>query len=46
MADFYLTPGLGQNEVRLAYVLNCKDLAKAMAVFKQGLEAYLNKVKN
>lgn len=37
---FYATPGLGQNEVRVAYVLCEKDLRHAVAVFAAGLEAY------
>ncbi|MFA6534031.1 MAG: pyridoxal phosphate-dependent aminotransferase [Patescibacteria group bacterium] len=42
-ADFYLTPGLGRNEVRLAYVLNSKSLKEAMEVFRRGLEEYLKR---
>lgn len=37
---FYATPGLGSNEVRLAYVLNCDDLRKAIRVLGEGLKAY------
>ena len=37
---FYATPGLGQNEARLAYVLNCGDLDRAMDALAAGLEAY------
>ncbi len=37
---FYGTPGKGKNEVRMAYVLNLKDLEKAMKVFEAGLKAY------
>lgn len=40
MPDFYMTPGLGQNEIRIAYVLNTKDLARSMEILKKGLEAY------
>ncbi|MBD3359998.1 MAG: aminotransferase class I/II-fold pyridoxal phosphate-dependent enzyme [Candidatus Buchananbacteria bacterium] len=39
--SFYLTPGLGKNEIRIAYVLNEKDTRQAMDVFKKGLEKYL-----
>ncbi len=39
-AGFYSTPGLGQNEVRTAYVLNCDDLKAAMECLKAGLAAY------
>ena len=38
---FYMTPGLGVDEIRLAYVLNSEDLAKAAHLLKEGLEAYL-----
>jgi aspartate aminotransferase len=37
---FYGTPGLGKNEVRLAYVLNQHDLAEAMDCLEQALEQY------
>jgi aspartate aminotransferase len=39
-SGFYATPGLGQDEVRIAYVLNCEDLAAAMECLKAGLKAY------
>lgn len=39
-AGFYATPGLGQNEVRMAYVLNKNDLAKALKCLEEGLKAY------
>ncbi|OPJ57190.1 pyridoxal phosphate-dependent aminotransferase [Alkalithermobacter paradoxus] len=39
---FYSTPGLGKDEVRLAYILNEDDLTKAMEVLKKGLETYIN----
>lgn len=38
---FYATPGLGRDEVRLAYILNEKDLHKAAVLLKEGLEQYL-----
>lgn len=37
---FYATPGKGKQEARIAYVLNCEDLKKAINVLKQGLSAY------
>ena len=43
--DFYLTPGRGRSEVRIAYVLNTKDLKGAMVVFAKGLEAFIQKEK-
>lgn len=39
-SGFYTTPGLGKNEVRLAYVLKKEDLAKALIVLEKALEAY------
>lgn len=38
---FYMTPGLGVDEIRLAYVLNSDDLSKAARLLKEGLETYL-----
>src|SRR5690348_10290117 len=37
---FYGTPGLGRNEVRLAYVLNLKDINDAMDCLEKALEQY------
>lgn len=37
---FYATPGLGKNELRIAYILCKEDLKKAMNVFAKGLYAY------
>jgi aspartate aminotransferase len=37
---FYATPGLGQDEVRIAYVLNEEDLAEAVKILGAGLAAY------
>lgn len=37
---FYATPGLGRNEARLAYVLCCEDLEKAMDSFEAALDTY------
>jgi aspartate aminotransferase len=37
---FYATPGKGKDEVRIAYVLNCLDLDRAMKVLTAGIEAY------
>lgn len=41
---FYGTPGLGKNEVRLAYVLNKTDLNAAMDCLGKALEVYPGKV--
>ncbi len=37
---FYSTPGLGTNEVRLAYVLKSEDLSRAMDVLEVALRDY------
>ncbi len=39
-SGFYVTPGLGSDEVRIAYVLNCEDLTAAMECLQAGLAAY------
>ena len=39
-SGFYATPGLGKQEVRLAYVLKKEDLAKAMETLEVALKAY------
>ncbi|MEG2067205.1 MAG: pyridoxal phosphate-dependent aminotransferase [Tannerellaceae bacterium] len=43
-SGFYTTPGLGKNEVRMAYVLKKEDLAKALIVLAKALEAYPGRV--
>ncbi len=40
---FYATPGLGKDEVRIAYVLHEEELVKAMQVLKIALTEYINK---
>ncbi|HPX05801.1 MAG TPA: pyridoxal phosphate-dependent aminotransferase, partial [Tenuifilaceae bacterium] len=37
---FYATPGLGANEVRIAYVLNIDDLRSSMKCLEQALKVY------
>ena len=39
-SGFYSTPGAGRDEVRLAYVLNKEDLAKALVVLEKALDEY------
>jgi aspartate aminotransferase len=39
-AGFYVTPGRGRNEVRIAYVLRGADLERAVSVLAAGLVAY------
>lgn len=41
-AEFYVTKGIGKNEIRIAYVLNTKELKEAMIVLQKGLEKYLS----
>jgi hypothetical protein len=40
MQDFYLTPGLGTNEIRIACVLKKPDLKLAMEILRLGLIEY------
>ena len=40
---FYATPGLGKNEIRLAYILNEEALTKAMKIFQLGLAEYMKR---
>lgn len=42
-SGFYITPGLGKQEVRLAYVLNVKDIHAAMDCLEEGLAVYNKK---
>ena len=39
-SGFYSTPGMGRNEVRIAYVLKKEDLQRALFVLEKALEAY------
>ena len=39
-SGFYATPGMGMDEVRMAYVLKREDLAAAMDTLEAALEAY------
>ena len=39
-SGFYSTPGLGKDEVRIAYVLNINDLKNAMETLAVALKAY------
>jgi aspartate aminotransferase len=41
---FYGTPGLGKNEVRLAYVLNRQDLSEAMDCLQVALQQYPGRI--
>lgn len=41
---FYNTPGLGKNEVRIAYVLKIEDIKNAIITLKHALEVYPGRV--
>ena len=43
-SGFYATPGMGRDEVRMAYVLNREDLGKAMDTLEKALEAYPGRI--
>ena len=43
-SGFYITPGAGRNQVRIAYVLKKEDLEKALVVLRKALEAYPGRV--
>jgi aspartate aminotransferase len=42
-AGFYSTPGVGLNEVRIAYVLNKKDLIRSVEILKDAISVYNSK---
>ena len=39
-SGFYATPGMGRDEVRIAYALNIEDLKRAVVILEKALEAY------
>ncbi len=39
-AGFYATPGLGENQIRIAYVLDQESLKRAITILKEALLAY------
>jgi aspartate aminotransferase len=39
-AGFYSTPGVGLNQIRIAYVLNTEKLIKAVHIIKEALKVY------
>ena len=43
-SGFYATPGLGKNEVRMAYVLKIEDLKRALVILEKALEAYPGRI--
>ena len=42
-AGFYGTPGLGKDEIRIAYVLKQEDMRRAVELLRLGIEAYNNR---
>ena len=42
---FYATPGMGLQQARIAYVLDCEELTQAMECLKVALQQYFNKIK-
>lgn len=42
---FYATPGLGKDEMRIAYVLNQADMRRGVELIRLGIEAYNKKNK-
>jgi aspartate aminotransferase len=42
-SGFYATPGLGKNQVRMAYVLKTEDLKNAMEALSEALKVYPGK---
>lgn len=41
-AGFYSTPGMGKNEVRIAYVLKKEDLVKSVQILREALKVYMD----
>ena len=39
-AGFYSTPGIGLNEVRIAYVLKKEDLIRSVEILKDAISVY------
>lgn len=42
LGGFYITPGMGKSEIRIAYVVNSEELKDACSILAKGLEAYSN----
>ena len=43
-AGFYATPGLGVDQIRIAYVLSDEKMRKALKILKEGLKVYRDTV--
>ena len=41
---FYATPGIGKDEMRIAYVLNQDDMRRGVELIRLGIEAYNKKL--
>lgn len=46
MSGFYTTPGIGLNEVRIAYVINIEELGKSLKILDEALKVYPYRVDN
>ena len=44
MSGFYTTSGIGDDEVRIAYVLNKVELAKCLKILTEALKVYPGKI--
>lgn len=44
-SGFYATAGSGKDEIRLAFVLSCQKLKKAMKILGAGLKIYKNEIR-
>src|SRR5690606_25846772 len=42
-AGFYSTPGVGLDEIRIAYVLKKEDLIRSVEILKEAIKQYNNK---
>ena len=40
---FFSTPGVGQSDMRIAYVLNAEDMKAGINIIKEGIKAYNNR---
>jgi aspartate aminotransferase len=45
-SGFYVTPGLGNDEVRIAYVLNINDLRNAIETITEALKVYPGRLRD
>ncbi len=45
-SGFYVTPGAGKKEIRIAYVVNEDKLRRAMKCLREALKVYPGKIKS